>query len=1333
MTTAMELSDQNSINQTGPIWPSAANLNLAASINPTCSSDPTLCARPESKESKASLDHEGSEDDPYRHLPAHEATILRTQIITPETNAGIAALYRYASKNDIIIITISALASIAAGAALPLATIVFGSIQSSFQGFFLGQISSGDFTHHVSSLILRFVYLAIAEFVATYVGTVGFIYTGEHISAKIRRHYLQSCIRQNIGYFDKLGAGEVTTRITDDMNLVQEGISEKVSITLTSLAAFVSAFVIGFVLNWKLTLILSSVIVALFLVVGTATKFIVQYTKQSIEAYASGGTIVEEALSSIRNSVAFGTESHLALLYDRYLKHAESFSFKSSSSVAFMFAGMMLVIYLNYGLSFWVGSKFLVEGSVPLSKVLTIMLSIVVGAFNLGNVAPNLQAFGTALAACEKVFNTIDRHSPLDPMVDDGGELDYVKGALRLKNVRHVYPSRPDVTVLDDVTLDIPSGKTTALVGASGSGKSTIVGLIERFYAPISGQIYVDGYDISSLNLRWWRQQVSLVSQEPVLFDTTIFNNILYGLPDYSSGDSLYMEKLVIKAARKANAHDFISLLPERYQTNVGERGFLLSGGQKQRIAIARAIISNPKILLLDEATSALDTRSEELVQAALEAASEGRTTITIAHRLSTIKNADNIAVMSKGSIVEQGTHNHLLAKRGAYYNLVKAQNERQVHDKYETLYNPEAMTTYRVSGSHTYEDFDSDFTYHDRPNRRSQVGTSSVYSQDSTLEELIQRNLSQQGDQDKEVQHGFWTLVRFVARFNKQEWMLMIWGLFWAIICGSGNPVHAFLFAKQVLTLSVPISSDNRHEVKSRSDFWSLMYLVLALVIFIAQIGQGTAFARCSAILIHRVRDQAFRTMLRQDVAFFDENPTGALTFFLSTEATHVAGLSGATLGTLLTVATTLISSIAVALVFGWKLALVCTATVPVILACGFFRFYMLTHFQKRSKKAYERSASYASEAISSIRTVASLTREADVLQHYKQILTSQQRCSLISVAKSSLLYAASQSFLFLAFALGFWYGSQLIAHHEYDLFHFFSAGSVFSFAPDLGKTYQAANKLKTLFEQKPSIDTWSQDDKDKVQAIQGAIQLCDIHFQYPTRPGPVLSGLSLTVQPNQYVALVGPSGCGKSTTIALLERFYDPSSGTIYVDGKDIRSLDVNDYRSFIALVSQEPMLYQGTIKENILLGTSNDVPDHDVESACREANIYDFILSLPEGFNTVVGSKGVLLSGGQKQRIAIARALVRNPRILLLDEATSALDSESEHVVQAALENASRGRTTIVVAHRLSTVKRADIIYVFDQGRIIEQGSHSDLMRRRNGRYAELVKHQKLEEDI
>lgn len=238
------------------------------------------------------------------------------------------------------------------------------------------------------------------------------------------------------------------------------------------------------------------------------------------------------------------------------------------------------------------------------------------------------------------------------------------------------------------------------------------------------------------------------------------------------------------------------------------------------------------------------------------------------------------------------------------------------------------------------------------------------------------------------------------------------------------------------------------------------------------------------------------------------------------------------------------------------------------------------------------------------------------------------------------------------------------------------------------------------------------------------------DVHFRYPTRPEqPVLRGLNLSVKPGQYVALVGASGCGKSTTIQLLERFYDPLTGGVYVDGKEISSLNINDYRSFIALVSQEPTLYQGTVRENLELGADrSDVSDEEIAAVCKEANIYDFIQSLPDGFNTVVGSKGSMLSGGQKQRIAIARALLRDPKILLLDEATSALDSESEHVVQAALDKAAKGRTTIAVAHRLSTIQRADVIYVFDQGRIVESGTHHELMKI-GGKYSELVNLQSL----
>lgn len=283
--------------------------------------------------------------------------------------------------------------------------------------------------------------------------------------------------------------------------------------------------------------------------------------------------------------------------------------------------------------------------------------------------------------------------------------------------------------------------------------------------------------------------------------------------------------------------------------------------------------------------------------------------------------------------------------------------------------------------------------------------------------------------------------------------------------------------------------------------------------------------------------------------------------------------------------------------------------------------------------------------------------------------------------------------------------------------------------FLADMGKAQEAARSLKELFDRKPSIDPWCADGS-RVDSVEGTIEFRDVHFRYPTRPDqPVLRGLNLIVKPGQYVAFVGASGCGKSTAIALLERFYDPLVGGIYVDGKEISSLNVNDYRSFLALVSQEPTLYQGTIRENILLGINHtDVPDSMVEFACKEANIYEFIQSLPDGFSTVVGSKGTMLSGGQKQRVAIARALIRDPKILLLDEATSALDSESEHVVQAALDVAAKGRTTIAVAHRLSTIQKADIIYVFDQGKVVEAGTHAELMKM-GGRYSELVNLQSL----
>ncbi|MCJ1400641.1 GTPase-activating protein [Xylographa trunciseda] len=1275
-------------------------------------------------------------DEAYAHLPAYERAIIKRQVDLLPIKANYGTLYRYATRNDISIIAISALCAIVGGAVMPLMTIILGQLAGTFQGLQNGTLSTDGFNHDVDHFTLYFIYLAVGEFVTIYIATVGFIYTGEHISSKIREQYLAAILRQNIGFFDKLGAGEITTRITADTNLVQDGLSEKIALTLTALATFFTAFVIGFIKYWKLTLILSSTIFAITLIMGSGSILIVKYNKKSLEAYGLGGSVAEEVISSIRNATAFNTQDKLARQYDLHLQEAEKWGTKLKMALAIMIAGMMSILYFNYGLSFWMGSRYIVSGAMSLSSVLTVTLCIMIGSFSLGSVAPNAQAFTTAIAAAGKIFNTIDRTSPIDATTETGERLERVEGRIELKHVKHIYPSRAEVVVMEDVSLVVPAGKTTALVGASGSGKSTIVGLVERFYDPVGGHVYLDGHDIQKLNLRWLRHQISLVSQEPTLFGTTIFGNIKHGLigTKYEHIDEVQQKELIIGAAKMANAHDFITGLPEGYETNVGERGFLLSGGQKQRIAIARAMVSDPKILLLDEATSALDTKSEGVVQAALDVAAKGRTTIVIAHRLSTIKTADNIVVMSRGCIVEQGTHDDLLQKGGAYYNLVDAQRiaaaKQEENSDASAALNDAELKLYRTPSSGKSNDFEVDPDDVNIANKLNRTST-----QKSTSSVVLQNR-----KEAAATQYPLWTLIKLIASFNRKEILYMLIGLFWSIIAGGGNPTQAVFFAESIVALSLPPSLYGR--LQSQISFWSLMYLMLACVQFIAFAGQGVAFAYCSERLIRRARDQAFRTILRQDIAFFDreENSAGALTSFLSTETTHLAGISGTTLGTLLVVTTTLVAAITLSAAIGWKLALVCTATIPILLGCGFLRFWMLAQFAARSKKAYENSASYACEATSAIRTVASLTREEDVFHHYHESLVSQQKISLKSILRSSTLYAASQSLTFLCIALAFWYGSGLIVTGEYSLLQYFicftaiifgaqSAGTIFSFAPDMGKAKGAANDLKILFDRKPAIDSWSSDGK-RINHVDGTIEFRDVHFRYPTRPEqPVLRGLNLTVKPGQYVALVGASGCGKSTTIALLERFYDPLAGGVYIDGMEISSLNINDYRGFLALVSQEPTLYQGSIRENVLLGADRDeVPESDIVQACKDANIYDFIMSLPDGFSTIVGSKGGMLSGGQKQRVAIARALLRDPKILLLDEATSALDSESEKVVQAALDAAAQGRTTIAVAHRLSTIQKADMIYVFDQGRIVEHGTHAELLKAR-GKYFELVNLQSL----
>lgn len=714
---------------------------------------------------------------------------------------------------------------------------------------------------------------------------------------------------------------------------------------------------------------------------------------------------------------------------------------------------------------------------------------------------------------------------------------------------------------------------------------------------------------IHDLNLQWLRSQIALVSQEPMLFNTTIFENIIYGLEEDSS--SLSNKELQIRveaAATTANAHDFISQLPDGYQTVVGEKGMRMSGGQKQRICIARAIIKDPSILLLDEATSALDVEAERLVQRALAAASKGRTTIVVAHRLSTIRNADNIVVMADGRIIEQGTHNDLIAKGSYYAELVEKQ---QLSNEF--------------TGSGLSSPYHEPLSDIDALPEKEKVPESQIIS---LTTESSRESPAKPMTQKKESGFSWRTLftaLRFIVGMNKPEILVFVSATLLAVVAGLAVPAQSIIFAKLLDALSLTPAA----VLRDRVNFWASMYLAMGLSFFVVWLGHSIGFAYTTEKLVHRTRIQSLRHVLRQEVGFFDleQNSIGALTSLLSSAPTDLNGLGGTIIGVNVSFIATIVGGIILSLAIAWKLALVCTATIPIVAGFGWVRLAMLTLFAQKIKKSHADSAAYASEAASTIRTVASLNMENRILKRYNSILSRHSKESLRSILLASTLYAASQSVTFLCAALAFWYGGTLIAKENYTVFQFFvcfaalisgaqRAGLIFSYATGMSKAINASKDLKSLFNRNPDIDIWNHTGKSiSKDSCEGQIEFKDVSFSYPSRSERVvINGLSITIRPGQNVAFVGPSGCGKSTLIALLERFYDTNSGQILMDGINIAELDVKTYRSLIALVGQEPTLYSGTIRENLTLGLSETVSEEDIAQACREANIYDYVKSLP-----------------------------------------------------------------------------------------------------------------------
>ncbi|KAI8816005.1 P-loop containing nucleoside triphosphate hydrolase protein [Fimicolochytrium jonesii] len=1267
-------------------------------------------------------------------------------------------LTRYATPLDKGLMIFGALGAAGSGAILPLMTIVFGDLTQIFNNAAVHHLGYDYLMPQINEKALIFVYLGIAMFVGTYIYMSTWLFTGENISHRIREGYLQGVLRQNIAYFDNIGGGQVSTRIITDTQMVQDGISEKVPMLLMNVATFVAGFSVAFAHSWKLTLVLACCVPAIGITAAMMGKFIGRFTIAGLKSYASAGDVAEETFASIRTVTSFMAQDKMAKAYSRLLDAAEKFGVKKQIVMGIGWGAIQFVVFGTYALAFWYGSILLYDGEINLGSIMTCFFSVLIGAFALAGTSSEITAINFSIGAGTTLFEAIDRVPEIDCYSSEGFMPEPVRGHIKVEHVAFRYPSRPEVVVLHDMTADILPGTTCALVGSSGSGKSTIIQLLERFYNPESGTIYLDGVNIKDINVRWLRRQMGYVTQEPVLFKGTLWENVAHGLvgTSYETWTKEKKMEIIIEACKSANAHNFIMALPFKYETRIGERGLLLSGGQKQRIAIARAIVKNPPILLLDEATSALDTESEKLVQEALDRAAEGRTTIVIAHRLSTIRNANQIIVMDRGRIIEVGDHHSLVAKgeSGFYAKLVEAQKISAKKEQEEAPaggaappVDPDAIIIDPVVAE-TEEAAKSlrRGSLHRRESRKS------AHSLDSTaLGKRAESVGLPAAIADVETDRTTLDIFKRLLVLNRPEAFYMTIGVIGAIVNGVTQPIFAILFGRFIGVFALPDLNDMR----SQANFWAAMFLVIGIANLIASFVKFAMFGISGEKLTTRLRDKSFRAMMRQNIAWFDieEHSVGALTSNLSNDAQNVQNMSGQIAGNLIELAACIAGGAVVAVSTGWKLGLVVLATLPLMIAANKWRMDLIRKGNQATKVYYESSAQVACEAVGSMRTIAALTRENDVANTYHRDLETPLAIGHRNAFGNTAIYAMSQTITFLINALGFWYGGRLIATGEYAgqegfktffttfmaiTFSSQAAGRVFSLMPDVGKAKDSAQYILNLFDRTPPIDSWSTEEKTHVdkEAVQGKVEFKDVHFVYPNRPSiKVLKGLNLTILPGQFVALVGPSGCGKSTTVGLMERFYDVDRGSVDVDGVPLTSLNIHTLRSFVSLVGQEPNLYDMTIRENIVYGlpaeTIAGLSEDVIIKAAKDANIHEFITGLPDGYNTSLGGKGAQLSGGQKQRIAIARALIRQPKILLLDEATSALDATSEKVVQEALDKAAKGRTTIAIAHRLSSIKSADAIYVFKDGVVAESGTHAELIEQR-GLYYQMVIQQDLGEE-